>query len=73
MTHSAGLGSSLYGLGEDPIENTASKRFSIVMGRCLAIARISKVFTGLRSGMAVCLFAYCIAAGLYATIQNLER
>jgi hypothetical protein len=40
-THSADLGSSLYSLGADPTENTASNNFSIVMGSCLAIARIS--------------------------------
>jgi hypothetical protein len=38
---SAGLGFSLYSLGADPTENTASDSFSIVvMGGCLAIARI---------------------------------
>jgi hypothetical protein len=35
------LGSSLYNLGEDQTENTVSNSYSIVMGGCLAIARIS--------------------------------
>jgi hypothetical protein len=43
-THSAGLGCSLYSLGADLTENTASNNSSIVvMGGCLAIARISLI------------------------------
>jgi hypothetical protein len=41
-THSAGLGSLLYSLREEPTENTALNSFSIVvMSGCLAIAQIS--------------------------------
>jgi hypothetical protein len=41
-THSASLGSSLYSLGAEPTENTSTNSFSVVvMGSCLAIARIS--------------------------------
>jgi hypothetical protein len=40
--HSAGLRSSLYNLGADPRENNVSNSpSSVVMGSCLAIARIS--------------------------------
>jgi hypothetical protein len=39
--HSADLGSSLYSLGADPTENTASNSSSFVVGGCLAITRIS--------------------------------
>jgi hypothetical protein len=39
--NSSGLGSSLYSLGLDPTENTASNSFYVVvMGGCLAIAQI---------------------------------
>jgi hypothetical protein len=39
--HSADLGSSLYGPGPDATENTALNSVStVVMGSCLAIARI---------------------------------
>jgi hypothetical protein len=38
--HSAGVGFSLYSLGADPTENTASSSFSIVIDSCLAIGRI---------------------------------
>jgi hypothetical protein len=39
--HLGDLGSSLYGLGADPTDNTASNNPSIVvMGGCLAMARI---------------------------------
>jgi hypothetical protein len=40
QTRSAGLGSSLYSPKEDPKENTAFNISSIVMGGCLAMARI---------------------------------
>jgi hypothetical protein len=44
--HSGGLESSLHSLGADPTENTASNSHSIVvMGDCLAIARISLTCT----------------------------
>jgi hypothetical protein len=35
-----GLGPSLYSLGADPTENTASSNSSVIMGGCLAITRI---------------------------------
>jgi hypothetical protein len=39
-SHSTGLGSSLYSLGTDSTENTASNSFTVVIGGCLAIARV---------------------------------
>jgi hypothetical protein len=40
-THSAGMEFSLYSLGTDPRENTASKSPFDFMGGCLAVVRIS--------------------------------
>jgi hypothetical protein len=58
-THPACLGTSLFSLGADPTENTASNNFSIVTGGCLDIV---DVFTGPRDR--------CIAMVLHVTISK---
>jgi hypothetical protein len=82
--NSAGLGPSLHSLVADPTENTASNSPSIVMGCCLAIARISfpreRVYLAVAqkrpficllhsNGWTCCLLrGLCLATGLYAAI-----
>jgi hypothetical protein len=70
------LGSSLYSLGADPTENTASNSSSLAIGGCLTIARISLTYLPAvtKQQLLSRLFrGLCVATGLYATILLKKR